>query len=377
MDLSLYLHIPFCARKCRYCDFYSLPYDRDVADMFIDALAREWRMRCDAGTVSADARIATIYIGGGTPGVLTPGQWESLGRILASMPMAPDIEFTVECNPESWSPGAARLWASLNVNRLSLGVQSLDDRELSVLGRGHTAAQALAVIDEAAAFGFSIAADCIVGIPGQTAASLEQTLRRLSGHPGIDHLSAYELTIHENTPFSRHRRLLPLPSDESMARLMTVTNAVCARNGFEQYEISNYARPGKRCRHNLAYWDHRPYIGLGPAAHSFLLPHRWSNIADVNRYIAGMRDGRPIHEVEETLDAAMLAHEMIFLRLRTAEGLDERRFAELTGTEFATGGRNRVLDRLVKDGFLSHDPPFFRPTEKGMLVADGMARKLV
>jgi len=377
MDLSLYFHIPFCARKCRYCDFYSLPYDRDAADTFIDALAREWRMLCDAGTVPADARIATLFIGGGTPSALTRGEWERMGRLLASLPMMPDAESTVECNPESWLRDVARVWQSLGVNRLSLGVQSLDDRELSVLGRRHTAAQALAVIDEAAAFGFSIAADCIVGIPGQTAASLERTLRRLSSHPCIDHLSAYELTIHENTPFSRHRRLLPLPPDESMARLMSVTNAVCARNGFEQYEISNYARQGKRCRHNQAYWDHRPYIGLGPAAHSFLLPHRWSNIADVNRYSAGMRDGRPVHEVDETLDAAMLSHEMIFLRLRTAEGLDERRFVELTGAEFAAGERKITLDRLVKDGFLSHDPPFFRPTEKGMLVADGMARRLV
>lgn len=376
--LHLYVHIPFCRRKCRYCDFYSVPYDEGVARRYVDALAAEWRMVADLNDLSLRP-ITTLYIGGGTPSALPPALWEQLGRkFLHSLPRTPDCEWTVECNPDSFSGHLARTWIDLGVTRLSIGVQSLDDGELRIAGRLHTARRAEEVLDSPPIARFrSVGADVIYGLPGQTRRNLDRTLSRILSRPVVKHLSAYELTMHEETSFSRHRRLLPLPGDDAVADMTTQVRDACAQHGLQQYEVSNYALPGRRSRHNLAYWDHAPYVGLGAAAHSYLPPTRRANVSSLPGYLAAIEQGRQPVEFSEALDDAALAREMIFLRLRTSDGLDERIFADRTGGPFASGQRAAALDDLVASGLILLRDGVWTLTAQGMLVGDEVARRLM
>ncbi len=376
--LSLYIHFPFCISKCRYCDFYSIPFDTSLAHTFIEALKREWDRVCEEHSLRG-ARIQTIYCGGGTPSILTPHQWSSFARLLIhGLDTAPDLEWSVECNPESFDPDKARSWLDSGVNRLTLGVQSLDDRMLRFLGRPHTARQALDALSEPILGRFgSVGVDIMYGLAGQTLESLGATLDTVLAYEVVRHLSAYEVTLSDKTPLGRHRRLLPLPSEETLSDMMQLVCDTAGRSGFKRYEVSNWAKPSHRCRHNMVYWTHEPYVGLGPSAHSFLPPLRFANVADTQGYIEALERGRSPHAFAESLNSDSLASEMIFLGLRTAEGVNEDRFREMTGREFRDPSRNTTLQSLADEGFLVHSPPHWRPTARGMMMADGIASKLL
>jgi oxygen-independent coproporphyrinogen-3 oxidase len=378
MNCSLYIHIPFCARKCRYCDFSSRPYGREAADRFIGALRVDWERAADRLGL-ADARFDTVFIGGGTPSTLSIDQWDRLHRELFE-PMGLDRarEWTVECNPESFSRDKARQWRASGVTRLSLGVQSLDDRELRLLGRPHDSRTARALLSDPLLESFqSVNVDIMYGIPGQSPASLRATMRDALAYPAVRHLSCYELTIAANTPFYRHRALLPLPDEHTLESLQCIIEDETRRRGFEHYEISNYARAGHRCRHNLAYWMHQPYLGLGPAAHSFVHMRRFAAPADLEAWHNELRCGEPPFAHAEHIAGRTLAHELIFLRLRLSDGLDELEFARMTGESFYNQRRTPALDALLAHDMIRRDGRRWILTRRGFLAADGVARMLL
>lgn len=338
------------------------------------ALAREWELR--SGEMPLE--LTSVFIGGGTPSLLTVQQWETLYRLLLDeLPVVPHAEWTVECNPESFTEEKAHLLADGGVNRLSIGVQSLDDRELALMGRPHSLRDAMRVLDAPVLSRFrSAGADVIYGLPGQTASSFSHTLRRLLKHPQIRHLSAYELSVASATPFGRHRSLLPFPPEDETERMLDVLSAQTAANGFLQYEVSNFSLSGFTSLHNRGYWNHNPYIGIGSSAHSYMHPLRSWNVADVTRYCQQLREGHLPVERSEELSGAMVAREMLFVGMRRIAGIDSERFEKLSGIPFFRFISKERLEDFCKDGLLEHDPPYWKPTRKGLLFADFMAREL-
>ena len=374
MQCMLYIHVPFCRSRCRYCDFYSVTETGPIVDRYIDAVAREWELR----TAGQEIELSSVFIGGGTPSLLTVEQWCRFNEVLlGKLPLAKDAEWTVECNPESITATKMRLLADIGVDRLTIGIQSTAERELAIAGRPHNPEQAAQVlaIEELRAFR-SVGVDVMYGLPGQTTGSLTDTLRTLLDMPVVGHLSAYELTLAENTSFGRHATLLPLPSEDDVSAMYAILRSETRRYGFRQYEISNFARGGFESVHNRGYWNHTPYVGLGCAAHSWVPPVRSWNKSDVLQYCVSLEGGTLPVERCEQLDAGMIAREMLFLGLRTTEGVDENVFESVTGMKLPSGERSRQLVDLREDGMLEHCPPFWRPTEKGLLFADYMAREL-
>jgi oxygen-independent coproporphyrinogen-3 oxidase len=376
MNISIYIHTPFCVKKCGYCDFYSVPNEESLADDFISALEKEWSLVRKEMNLENPV-IQTLFFGGGTPSILSIKQWETINRLLIKkLTLADDVEWTIECNPESFSAEKAELWQSMGVTRLTFGVQSLNDKELRILGRPHSAEQALLAINSPALRHFnSVGLDLMYGLPDQTLGSFEKMLNAALSAPIVRHLSAYELTICKNTPFGKARNL-SLPHEETVCDMARMLFRKCREKGFERYEISNFAKPGHRCRHNEAYWDHSPYVGLGPGAHSYVHPNRWANEGDVKRYISMVNDNHRPVDFSETIDKDKLVSEMILLRLRTPGGLNEDVFRMKTGEDFYSGKRNKVLDELQQVKLIIHEKPRWMLTEDGMLLTDTIVKKL-
>lgn len=376
--LSLYLHFPFCASKCHYCDFYSESKSEQLLDRYLEALLIEWDQICRKFDCSK-YQIQTIYFGGGTPSLLSPRQFSYICNELRSrLNLANNLEWTVECNPDSYSNDLADSLLKLGVNRLSFGIQSLDNKELKVLGRRHSAQRARDILNSSSLSGFqSIGADLMFGIPLQTKQSFEQSLTEVLSSPYVKHLSLYELTISEDTPFGRHHKKLPLPDDDLIGEMTELSSTMAGSRGFEHYEVSNYALPSFHSRHNEAYWDHQNYIGLGASAHSYLHPLRWSNIADTSTYINNCTSGKSTSDFSETIDGVKLAYEILFLGLRRQSGIDEEHYKQRTGKPFYSATTKMKLDQFLNSGYLVYENPFWRPTEKGMLFADTITRDLI
>jgi oxygen-independent coproporphyrinogen-3 oxidase len=386
---SLYIHIPFCARKCRYCDFYSVNYDSAVADTFIDSLVAEWELLRKEYPVETYC-FDTVYFGGGTPSVLNSRQWERLcAWVKNSFRLKSKAEWSVECNPESFTQDKSSLWLNSGVNRLTVGVQSLDDRLLKLLGRPHSAIQAQTVLEDPSLCLYnSVGADLMLALPWQSGLSLESSLDKVLSSGPVSHVSVYELSIHENTPFGKHQNLLTLKNEEETADMLDIAAEKIAKHGFEQYEISNFALPGHRSRHNQAYWNHEPYVGLGPSAHSLILTTgiteapadefiRCANVSDVAQYCDKLKSNiRPLAFTEKCTSETFIS-EMLFLRFRTSDGLDETVFEQKCGEKFCFGLRMETLKKFTAGGYLEYDKPWWRPTTKGLRVADAIARELM
>jgi len=290
-------------------------------------------------------------------------------------------EWSIECNPELFSMYKARAYSKSGVTRLTFGIQSLNDKELSICGRIHDSARALEVLrDERLSTMFeSIGADIIYGLPGQTIDTLDDTLSSILSIPQIKHLSAYELTIAKGTPFGRHAKILPLPDEDTVAEMYELIGTRCAERGMRQYEVSNYAVDGHESTHNKAYWSHKPYIGLGASAHSYIHPKRWGNVCSVDQYISLLSSNKRPIEFEETLTKKELAEEMLFLGLRNVCGIDKQEFETRTGRRLCAAGSESEarLREYIKAGLLIDSEERLFPTSKGMLFADMMARGIV
>lgn len=378
---SLYLHIPFCEKKCLYCDFYSIE-NRDPMEAFLEALDREILSYARFGEGRA---FDTVFFGGGTPSLLTPGQLEKiLRRLHSTYHIAEGAEVTLETNPGTVSPEKLSAYRSLGVNRLSIGIQSFREDELKFLTRIHDARQAVSCVEMARSSGFdNISVDLIFALPGQTRAAWGETLSRaLALEP--EHVSAYSLIVEPNTPLSRlviSGQVTPA-HPETEADLYEWTMETMGAAGFEHYEVSNYARPGRRSRHNYAYWSHEDYLGFGPSAHSFWkgvpgnAASRWSNIAQITTYLerCAQSDGTPV-SFREDVGTEQLMNERIFLGLRS-DGVDTERFAKDFGREFP---RDRILlaEALAAEGKLVREGGKMRLTPAGFLLCDEIARRMI
>ncbi len=355
---GLYVHVPFCASKCGYCDFYSVVNPGAVAH-WLDAVSLESKIYKDLFPP-----FGTLYVGGGTPSLLGRPDLERLVRNIIEMyTFEAGFEFTLEANPDDLTQDKLGVLKDLGVNRLSIGVQSFDDAELRLLGRRHDAASALGAVEAARRAGFeNIGIDLIYAIPGQTERSLRATLERtLSFEP--EHISCYELTLEPEAPLARaiERGEVGKIDEDAGRDLFMIISDVLGGRGYIHYEVSNYARDeGHRSRHNTRYWDHTPYLGLGPSAHSFAAGVRWWNLYDVDSYCSKLNGGEVPVEGSESLSEGQILLERLYFGFRTADGLpldffdslpDSREtLAELELTSLVRIEKSRVIPTLR--GFL-------------------------
>ena len=365
--LAVYIHWPFCMSKCPYCDFNS--HVRDGVEQ------RRWRRALiadldHAADESAGRHVTSIFFGGGTPSLMEPATVAALlERAAERWTLADDVEVTLEANPGSVEAERFRALREAGVNRLSLGVQALDDRALRFLGRGHDAAEALAAIDQARRHFDRFSFDLIYGRPDQTLDAWRDELARAIALAG-DHLSVYQLTIEPGTAFATAsaRGDFALPDDDLAGALYEATQTELGRAGLAAYEISNHARPGGECRHNLAYWRYDDYVGIGPGAHGRLTngakratrqlraPETW--LAAVESHGHGRQDS-------EELASADQCREMLMMGLRLAEGIDRAQFRSETGNEIETALDAARLRDLVEGGFMELDERTVRATAAG------------
>ncbi len=373
-DAGVYVHIPFCERKCRYCDFYSIT-DLDQIPRFLEALKTEMHM---AG--SAKIKADTLYIGGGTPSLLKPGQ---VGKIVdwaaVAFNLSASAEMTLEINPATASTRDLQDYAAFGFNRISIGVQSFDDANLSFLGRKHTAKQALAAVHSAKEAGFNnIGIDLIYGLPDQTPGSWKKDLiQAIKLAP--KHLSCYILSYEPHTPLYddlQTGRIAPL-ADLLTAELFRMTHDFLGAAGYEHYEISNFSR-GSRWRsiHNSKYWNFSPYIGLGPGAHSFSRPHRWWNHRSLQDYLAALDAGRKPLDEQEDLSASQLMIEALYLGLRQSDGINLEQFENDFHIDFRLYFHS-ALDRFEAENWIALDEGSCRLTVEGMLFLDRIVDELV
>ena len=326
--LGLYIHIPYCVRKCRYCDFCSFPVDGNgVPDAYVSALCAQIR---ETGKALDRPRADTVFFGGGTPTLLEAGQWLKIMEALkASFAIAPDAEISTECNPATAGLSDFEHLLSLGFNRLSLGIQSLSDNELRLLGRIHSAKEAEETVRDAFHAGFTnVNADLMFGIPGQTPDSFGETIEKTVSL-GVSHVSAYALQVEPGTPFYEQAGQYVFPDDDETRDLYDLVTEKLRTFGIERYEISNFARPGFECKHNLKYWRCDPYLGFGPSAHSLIGHIRFETAPDVHRFITGERG----FALEEELTKERLCDEALMLGLRLTSGADLDRISSLSGVD--------------------------------------------
>ena len=362
--VSLYLHFPFCERKCRYCDFLSGPASDEARENYMQLLCREIALRRE----EVKGPVDTIFIGGGTPSLMTPSQ---LSRLMETIygtfqvcadDSDPEIntEISMEINPGTADREKLCAYRRTGVNRLSIGVQSFSDAELQMLGRIHSAYQARKIFGEAREAGFdNINLDLMSALPGQKISDWEKTLLQ-TVNLGPEHISAYSLIIEEGTPFS-HMQLPQLPTEEEDRAMYHLTKDLLGEYGYRRYEISNYARAGYACRHNCGYWTGHEYLGLGLGASSYISGERFQNPADMASYAKAVEEGNPasLRCEREILTPNEQMEEFMFLGLRMTEGVSvpafeerfgekpDRRFSEVITKHEAQGVILRSKDRIA------------------------------
>ena len=385
--MELYIHIPFCVKKCNYCDFLSFPANEDTQRAYMEALLREVAYY---GGKCRDYCVTTVYIGGGTPTCLAE---DALVRLMEAVCHAfavkEDAEITIECNPGTVTERKLRMYRDAGINRISIGLQSANDDELRLLGRVHTYDQFLKTYDMARRSGFgNVNIDLINALPEQTAEGFSHTLQQvLRLKP--EHLSVYSLMVEKGTPFydiykfdvvkqQAGLRTVSLPTEDEVYRITKVTERMLAEAGYRQYEISNFARPGFACRHNIGYWERENYLGLGLGAASLMENIRYSNIGELYPYMdesKRIREGLWQNETEELPATNMHAsaeritrkaqiEEFMFLGLRLTEGITRERFAACFGVEIEALYED-VMRKLEGSGLLAKRAGHIFLTEKG------------
>lgn len=347
--VSLYLHFPFCVRKCRYCDFLSGPASEEERDNYIELLCREVRLR----SREVPGQVDTIFLGGGTPSLMTGAQMDKLMECLSdAFAILPDAEISMEVNPGTADGEKLRSFRESGINRISIGVQSLDDNELRLLGRIHTAGEAREIFHEARAAGFTnINLDLMSALPGQKMETWEHTLREAVSL-GPEHLSAYSLIIEDGTPFAR-MQLPALPSEEEDREMYHFTKRFLAQSGYRRYEISNYAKDGYACKHNCGYWTGHAYLGLGLGASSFLNGERFKNPDKMDLYREAVLrgDSEELRQERELLSPEEQMEEYMFLGLRMTDGVCtedyQQRFGEPVEKRFG-----EVIEKHLRQGLV-------------------------
>jgi putative oxygen-independent coproporphyrinogen III oxidase len=371
---GLYIHIPFCQQKCRYCDFYSTT-DLNRAPDFLEGLKKEMALCKEPGT-----RVDTLYIGGGTPSLLTPKQ---VGKIVdwaaAGFDLDPSAEMTLEVNPATATKRDLQDYAAFGFNRLNIGVQSFNDQQLSFLGRLHSGQQAMAAVQAAIDAGFkNIGLDLIYALPNQTPSMWKKDLMQAM-RLAPKHLSCYMLTYEPHTPLYNDQqsgRTVPL-KEQLSADLFRMTHDFLGVAGYEHYEISNFARGSRwRSKHNQKYWNFVPYFGIGPSAHGFSWPKRWWNHRSLSRYLEDLNQDKVPRSDQEELNNEQLIIEALYLGLRQSDGLDLSWFQQLFHIDFKLYFHT-ALERFDAQQWIEMDARRCRLTLEGMLFLDRIVDELI
>jgi oxygen-independent coproporphyrinogen III oxidase len=372
-SLALYVHFPFCLSICPYCDFDRQATGFNRIDVYLQAVERELALYAHTGE-----RVHSIFFGGGTPSLMTPAQVEQiLSAARRTFEVLPDAEITLECNPDDADLEKLRAFKALGANRLSFGVQSLDDPFLKLLGRRHDSLQARQAAAWAREAGFHFNLDFMFGLPGQSLAHWQTTLAA-AVDLAPDHLSCYLLTVDERVPMGRDvaRGRLVLPVDDDLAEMYTTTRERLAEAGYEQYEISNWARPGQASRHNLTYWRDQAWIGVGAGAASAYGGRRWKNTPVLERYIESVeRGGHAACVEDEQPDRPMQMLDRLTLGLRLREGLSLREFA-LRFDENLLALLGETGEWLISMGFLELDDDRVRIADEHQLITNEILVRL-
>lgn len=364
-SLEIYIHIPFCVKKCAYCDFLSAPADAALQERYLDCVLAEIEALPDM----RDCRqVVSVFVGGGTPSVVDAKKLCAvLDAVKKKFNCSPDAEITIEANPGTLSQEKLAMYRAHGVNRLSLGLQSTEERLLGKLGRIHNYADFLESFSLARKAGFSnINVDLMFALPGQSCGDWLGTLRT-AAEQKPEHISAYSLIVEEGTPF--YEMELDLPDEDEEYRMYEDTASVLAEYGYEQYEISNYARPGFACRHNVGYWRRTDYLGIGLGAASLLDGVRFTNTRDMGEYLKGAHEPELLRRDVTVLTEKDEMEEFMFLGLRMTEGVSEKEFQRQFQAPLSEI-YGEVLDKYGKLGFLEHTDGFWRFTRAGIHVSN-------
>lgn len=371
---ALYIHIPFCRRKCAYCDFYSVAYDEGLASSYVDALLSQMR--------AVEGAVSTIFIGGGTPTTLSAPLLKKLLRGTKKF-IRKGLEFTVEANPESLTGEKLALFSDKGVNRLSIGIQSFDDAKLKRLGRIHDAGKAIESVMLSRKKGFdNLNIDLIFGAPDETLDDCSVELERAVKLP-VPHISCYCLSYEKGSPLfnAREEGKITPADEESSAAMYSYAMEYFPGHGFQHYEISNFAKEGRYCRHNLTYWNNDEYIGLGASAVSYAGGVRKKHLPDVRKYIERVAAGRETIIFSERITGERKARETAAVKIRTAEGINFDWFRERTGYDFLKLETD-VLSKLSDAGLLQYKKvkggnSGVSLTKKGFLFCDTVSSELL
>ncbi len=360
---GVYVHLPFCRKKCPYCHFFVLPDNETQKDDLLEGLILEWR------SSQIDLPMTSIYFGGGTPTLFGAHRIEKLLQLFSP---EGDVEITIEANPEDVTVELMRDLNAAGVNRVSIGIQSLDDTLLARLGRGHSAAKAKDAVTDTYTSGFeNITIDLMYDIPGQTLAMFEETLKEIAALP-ITHLSLYNLVFEPGSLFFKQRKkhVPHLPPEEISLALLNLALSHLEKAGLKRYEISAFARPGFKARHNTGYWLGRPFIGLGPSAFSYIDGRRFRNVCNLKKYLQAVREGSSPLDFEEKLPYPQNIHELLAVNLRLVEGVDLKKWGPLPKETEET------IARLIEEGYLEKKERLAL-TERGLLFYDTVASEII
>lgn len=370
---GLYIHIPFCTKRCAYCGFFSTTYN-NMIDKYVDTLCLEIKNRKDY--IGKDL-LRTIYFGGGTPSLLNKNQLVKIfDSIYSSFNTESIIETTIECNPDDLSPEYIQMLSSLQINRISIGIQTFDDKLLSFLGRRHNSNQAINAVKECKYYGFSnISIDLMYGLPGQDISMQSEDIKQAI-MLDVPHISAYHLSYEDNTPLKMmkdNKSIMALEEDISVSMFDNACSSL-KRAEYNHYEISNFCRDGFESKHNSGYWNNTTYLGLGAGAHSYNGFSRQWNPNDINSYINGIENGSDVSQ-KEVLSATDKYNESIMLALRTSKGIDIEHFKQIFGSQAV----DKILNdtrRYIDSGTLIHEKDFIRFKEHSLFISDEIISSL-
>ena len=371
---GIYIHVPFCKRRCGYCNFYSTTR-LSLKNDYMTAVGQELRMR--ANYLNGEP-VQTIYFGGGTPTLLQPAEIQTIIDTIRQLHQVSDTpEITVEANPDDLTPDYISQLVQTDVNRLSIGIQSFDDDYLQLMNRRHNAQQAINAVKLSQKNGFdNISIDLIYGLPGSTCEYWKRQLDT-AAILNIQHMSAYHLSYEEGTAFAqklRQHKIAEVSEDESLAQFNALTDWAQA-TGFEHYEISNFARPGFRSRHNSCYWDRTIYLGVGPAAHSYNRLTRSWNTSDIAAYIKNVNEGKSFSE-SETLAPSDIFNDYVITALRTSVGIDMD-YLQREQPKQMVDYLQRQAESFVRAGQLEYSANHLKLTHNGIFVSDEIMERLI
>jgi len=374
-ELELYIHIPFCVRKCAYCDFLSGPQDEETIEKYVSSLLDEIRAHASNKKLASKYNVATVFLGGGTPSILNISQIKRIFEVIKNtFAVTEDAEITIEANPGTVTRKKLETYRACGINRISFGLQSTNNEELKLLGRIHTYEEFLESYQLARECGFdNINVDLISAIPKQTLASWEETLQKvITLNP--EHISAYSLIVEEGTPFAKVYGEgcpgeLDLPNEEEERKIYYRTEKVLKEAGYHRYEISNYAKEGKECKHNLGYWERKEYLGIGLGAASLIDNTRYKNTDDLIYYMEHAGELSTIQEDIQVLSTKEQMEEFMFLGLRKMEGISEREFEEFFDI-CIDEVYDKQLKKLMIEDLIERKDGWIRLTERGIDISN-------